>query len=309
MPETESSVQNKIFVIYYSISEYMKGITIWQDNQAQLRYGNAVANSNIAVGEILEVLAATKLAVRQTYGQNDSVTYIISIVNSGTAAINGLTITDNLGAYQFNALTLTPLTYIEGTVNYYVNGTAQPTPAVTPGPPLTVTGINVPAGGNVTVVYEAAVNEYAPIASGAELTNAAVITGGGITPITVSDTVEAETAPLLTITKSVSPVPVTENGTLTYTFLIQNMGNAPADAATGVVVTDSFDPLLSGLAVSFNGTAWTEAVNYTYDETTGSFTSNTGQITVPAATYEQDAATGAWVVSPGVSTLVISGTV
>lgn len=278
-------------------------------NQAQLRYGNAVANSNIAVGEILEVLAATKLAVRQTYGQNDSVTYIISIVNSGTAAINGLTITDNLGAYRFNALTLTPLTYIEGTVNYYVNGTAQPTPAVTPGPPLTVTGINVPAGGNVTVVYEAAVNEYAPIASGAELTNAAVITGGGITPITVSDTVEVETAPLLTITKSVSPVPVTENGTLTYTFLIQNMGNALADAATGVVVTDSFDPLLSGLAVSFNGTAWTEAVNYTYDETTGSFTSNTGQITVPAATYEQDAATGAWVVSPGVSTLVISGTV
>ena len=29
-------------------------------NQAQLRYGNNVANSNIAVGEILEVLSATK---------------------------------------------------------------------------------------------------------------------------------------------------------------------------------------------------------------------------------------------------------
>ena len=141
------------------------------------------------------------------------------------------------------------------------------------------------------------------------MTNVAVITGGGITPITVSDTVEVESNPLLTITKSVSPVPVTENGTLTYTFLIQNMGNAPADAATGVVVTDSFDPLLSGLAVSFNGTAWTETVNYTYDETTGFFTSNTGQITVPEATYEQDAVTGAWIVSPGVSTLVISGTV
>lgn len=40
-------------------------------NQAQLRYGNAVANSNVAVGEILEVLAATKTAVRKTYGQND----------------------------------------------------------------------------------------------------------------------------------------------------------------------------------------------------------------------------------------------
>ena len=278
-------------------------------NQAQLQYGNVIANSNIAVGEILEVLSATKTAVRNTYGQNDSITYIVSIVNSGTVALNGITLTDNLGEYEFNATALVPLTYISNTVKYYVNGILQPTPTVVTQSPLAISGITIPAGGNVTVVYEAAVNEYAPIASGAELTNAAVITGGGITPITVSDTVEAETAPLLTITKSVSPVPVTENGTLTYTFLIQNMGNAPADAATGVVVTDSFDPLLSGLAVSFNGTAWTEAVNYTYDETTGAFTSNTGQITVPAATYEQDAATGAWVVSPGVSTLVISGTV
>lgn len=51
-------------------------------NQAQLRYGNAVTNSNIAVGEILEVLSATKTAVRNTYGQSDTVTYIVSIVNS-----------------------------------------------------------------------------------------------------------------------------------------------------------------------------------------------------------------------------------
>ena len=53
-------------------------------NQAQLKYGNAVTNSNIAVGEILEVLSASKTAVRDTYGQNDSVTYLIALVNSGT---------------------------------------------------------------------------------------------------------------------------------------------------------------------------------------------------------------------------------
>lgn len=34
-------------------------------NQAQLRYGNAVTNSNIAVGEILEVLSAKKLPCSQ----------------------------------------------------------------------------------------------------------------------------------------------------------------------------------------------------------------------------------------------------
>lgn len=66
-------------------------------HQAQLRYGNAVANSNVAVGEILEVLAATKTAVRKTYGQNDRVTYVVSIVNSGNTAMTGLTVADDLG--------------------------------------------------------------------------------------------------------------------------------------------------------------------------------------------------------------------
>ena len=83
-------------------------------NQAQLRYGNAVTNSNVAVGEILEVLSATKTAVKTTYGQNDTVTYIISIVNSGATAFNGLTLTDDLGAYTFGTGTVTPLTLYSG---------------------------------------------------------------------------------------------------------------------------------------------------------------------------------------------------
>ena len=101
----------------------------------------------------------------------------------------------------------------------------------------------------------------------------------------------------------------TENGTLTYTFLIQNLGNTAADAATGVVITDTFNPVLENLTVNFNGTAWAEGTNYTYDTTTGLFTGTAGGITVPAATYTQDPVTGAWGINPGVSTLVISGTV
>ena len=65
-------------------------------NQAQLRYGNEVANSNITVGEIQEVLSVTKSAVKQTYRQHDTVTYIINIVNAGTAEYTGLTMTDDL---------------------------------------------------------------------------------------------------------------------------------------------------------------------------------------------------------------------
>lgn len=178
-------------------------------NQAQLRYGNNVANSNIAVGEILEVLSATKTAVKNTYNQNDTITYVVSIVNSGNTAINGLTLSDNLGAYTFNTNTLVPLTYVNNTAKYYTNGTLQAAPAVTQGPPLSITGINVPAGGNATVIYEAALNEYAPLGIEAAVTNTATVSGTGITPVTAAETVNAEAAPNLAITKSVSPVPVT----------------------------------------------------------------------------------------------------
>ena len=240
-------------------------------NQAQLRYGNNVANSNIAVGEILEVLSATKTAVKNTYNQNDTITYVVSIVNSGNTAINGLTLSDNLGAYTFNTNTLVPLTYVNNTAKYYTNGTLQAAPAVTQGPPLSITGISVQAGGNATVIYEAALNEYAPLGTEA--------------------------------------VPVTDNGTLTYTFRIQNYGSVAATNTTGVVITDTFAPVLNNLTAALNGTAWTAATDYTYNEATGTFSSTAGVITVPAATYPQDSTTGAWVVTPGESTLVITGTV
>ena len=94
-------------------------------NQAQLCYGRSIANSNIAVGEILEVLSAAKEAVRNTYRQNDTITYVISIVNAGTLAYTGLTITDNLGAYPYNTTTLVPLDYMEGTAKYYTAGTGS----------------------------------------------------------------------------------------------------------------------------------------------------------------------------------------
>ena len=278
-------------------------------NQAQLRYGNAIANSNIAVGEILEVLSATKTAVRKNYGRNHTITYLVSVVNAGNTAFTGLTLTDNLGAYVYDTQTLVPLRYIDGTVKYYSNGTLQAAPAVTAGPPLVISGLTVPANGSILIAYETDVNEYAPLDVEAEIVNTATIRGTGITPVTVQETVSAGSEPILTITKSISPVPVTENGTLTYTFLIQNTGNVAVEEAAASVVTDQFNPILSNLTVTFNGTAWAETTNYIYNEDTGLFSTVPGQITVPAATFAQDELTGAWNVTPGVSTLVITGTI
>lgn len=278
-------------------------------NQAQLRYGNEITNSNITVGEIQEVLTVTKTAVKETYRQGGTVTYIISIVNAGTAEYTGLTLSDDLGTYAFGTTTRTPLDYSAGTIRYYQNGVLQTAPTVEAGPPLTITGVNVPAGGNATIVYETRLNAYASLQLEAEITNVVTVSGTCVSGITASETVSAVAEPVLSITKSVSPVPVTECGRLTYTFVIQNTGNVPADSTTEVSVTDTFDPVLRNLTVTFNGTAWTAPTNYTYDETTGMFTTVLGEVTVPAATYTQNSETGEWSTNPGVSTLIVTGTI
>jgi uncharacterized repeat protein (TIGR01451 family) len=184
-------------------------------NQAQLSYNNSVVSSNVAVGEILEVLSADKNAVVNTYTQGDGVTYVVSAVNAGTTPTSG---------------------------------------------------------------------------------------------ITVSETVTPLNAPELTITKSITPVPVTENGIVTYTFVIQNYGNTAANTDANVTVTDTFDPILSDPVVTLNGAPLAQGSGYTYVATDGQFATVPGVITVPAATYTQTAQ-GAWTVTPGTATLTVSGTI
>ena len=195
-------------------------------------------------------------------------------------------------------------------MRYYQNGVLQTAPTVTAGPPLVFTGITVPAGGNAVIAYEAAPTAVAPRSAEGLVTNTATVTGAGlVNPVTATETVSPTAAPRLSISKSLSPTTVTENGQLTYTFAMQNTGNTAADAAAGAVVTDTFDPRLSGLTVTLNGTALTTPAQYTYDAATGVFATVPGVITVPAATFTQDAATGAYSVTPGAAVLTVTGTV
>lgn len=279
-------------------------------NQATLSYNNTTTTSNIVTGEIIEVLNAAKNALTREYSYGDTVTYAISIINSGTTAFSNLTVTDNLGAYTTGTTTVTPLTYITGTANYYVNGILQPAPTVTATNPLTLTGINVPAGGNAILLYSVRVNEYAPLASFSTITNTAVINGTGLTaPLTVTDTITVANAAQLSITKSLSPETVAENGQLTYTFIIQNTGNIAAVATDNATITDLFDPILENITVTLNGTVLIEGPEYIYDETTGLFQTVAGVITVPAATYVQDPVTGQWNTTPGTTVLTVTGTI
>ena len=275
-------------------------------NRATLSLGNTVINSNVVQGEITEVLRITKTAIGRQYVPGDTVTYAVSVVNTGTAAYTGLTLTDDLGEYTFGTGSRIPLTYVEGSVLVYVNGVLQTAPTVNE--PFVITGLTVPAGGNLLVLYSAEVNRFAPPAAGSAILNTVTLTGGGLSaPITAEETITAEDSPSLTITKSLSPAVITENGTVTYTFVIQNTGNTPVVATDDAVITDIFETTATGLEVTFNGETWTEGEEYTYDNATGLFTT-TGPVTVPAATYTQDLETGEWILQPGVSELVITAT-
>ena len=117
-------------------------------NQATLSYNRGTTTSNVVTGELVEVLSASKTAVTDSYEPGGKITYIVSVVNSGTTGYTGLTLTDNLGSYTVGTSTFVPLDYVDGSLHYYIGGTEQAAPTVTAGPPMTVTGISVPAGGN-----------------------------------------------------------------------------------------------------------------------------------------------------------------
>lgn len=276
-------------------------------NFATLSYSGGVLTSNTVTGELLETLSATKTAVRDTYGAGEDLTYVISLLNSGNQALTNLTVTDDLGGYDFAGGVVYPLAYAAGSVRYYVNGVLQAAPATDAGAPLVISGISVPAGGNAIIVYEADVTEYAPLAAASEIVNTVTVTGGGLTtPVVATETVTARGGASLAISKSLDPAVVTENGQITYTFVIENYGNTAAVATDNAVLSDTFDPILDPITVSYNGTVWTEGVNYTYDAATGAFSTVAGQITVPAATYTQNP-DGTWTVVPGVAVVTVNG--
>lgn len=279
-------------------------------NRATMTYNNITTSSNIAQGNLVEALTASKTAITDSYNPGDVVTFVLSINNTSSAAFSGLSISDNLGAYSFGTSgSLVPLDYISNSVRYYSNGVLQSAPTVVEGPPLNISGVSVPAGGNTLIIYAARVNEFAPLNCDAAIDNSARISGASLAaPIVVSGSVRRECGLQLGITKSIYPDSVVEGEAVTYTITIQNTGNTAAVATDNVVISDMFSPILNITGVTFNGAAWTSPANYSYNQATGLFTTLAGQITVPAATYAQDATTGVWTLTPGISTLRITGT-
>lgn len=280
-------------------------------NQACLAYNDIVTHSNVVQGSYNPQTKLTAGVAGQAYTVGEAVTLSINIANSGEADAENLTLKSDLGAYELSGNVLVPLSYIDGSLQYYVNGVLQPEPtvAIIDGQ-LIVSGLDVPAGGNVLILFSARANQYAPQGCDASITVCFLLCGTRCceNPRTCV-TIENECAPKLTISKSLCPETVTCGQSLTYTLVIQNSGCAAATAEDNVLITDVLNPRLDITQVRFNGAAWSSPANYSYNSATGLFATAAGQITVPAASFSQDAATGVWTTTPGTSTLTITGTV
>ena len=275
-------------------------------NRATLSYNGITTDSNIVTGTIQETLAVSKNAVIDSYTRGDDIVYIVNITNSGNTSFTDVTVTDDLGLAGGTAY---PLTYVDGSIQYYSGGTLLPAPAVTSTDGLVINGITVSANSTVTLVYIANANDSAPLDAGGQIVNTVAVTGTGIvTPLSATETVTAASGPQLTITKALCPTTVVENGRITYTFTILNYGNTDAIATDNLSVTDTFDPALTDIVVNYEGNVWSAPENYTYNEATGEFATVPGNITVPAATFTT-APDGTVTVTPSAVTLTVTGTI
>ena len=286
-------------------------VTITNQALLQYTYGTttAVAASNIATTVLNDTLTGEKTVLEADYRAGENLTYIITLTNSGTSALTDVAVTDDLGTYAVSpTLDATPLTY-GGAVLLYINGVlgATITPTVDEDS-VTFVIPSIPAGATAMLIYDANVNAAAPLTSGSAIVNTAAVSGAGITDSPeLTARVEAEDYADVSVFKEMTPNPVTEGSLLTYTFTIENYGNTEA---TGLVLTDAFDPAPAGITVTVDGTVIPPS-DYTYvDGTLTLPAAGSGyEITVPAATFTRNDATGEFTVTPGVRVITVTGTI
>ena len=265
--------------------------------------------SNLAEIGLESAISFTKSTLGETYGEDDVITYILSMTNTSASTITSVSITDDLGTFVFGTLELSPLTYTAPAL-LLIDGqdvSAQLTVDTSTAGSLVFSFPALPAGATANIVYRAAVNEYAPLDVNARVTNTATLTSDSdCADGTASATITAVSAANVSVFKQMSPNPVICGDTVTYTIRIYNYGNI---AAENVVLTDTFNPAPENITVSRDGVLLI-GTDYTYVNGTLTVPSTAqSPVTVPAATFVRDATTGIVNVTPGMIEYTITGTI
>ena len=281
-------------------------------NQASVAYQyngqSASILSNIASAVLTEPLSMEKVSLESVYRYGEEITYSISFENSGTAALSGVTVTDNLGTYTLagTMTAVTPLTYVAPAI-LLIDGiyAGNITPTQTENS-VVFTIPALAASSRAQIIYKAAVNAFAPLGDGAVIENTVSLTASGINAlITDSNQITADDYADVTVTKSMSPTNVVDGDALTYTFVINNYGNAPAEE---IVLRDAFDPAPESITVQLNGVTQPTAA-YTYENGVLTYPAEGAAqtLSLPAATIVQDPITGQVSITPSSLTISVTG--
>lgn len=277
-------------------------------NRAQVSYtfngttGSAVSNQTNTTLLDEFTMDVTKEALVTEVRAGDTAAYIVRVDNTGAGTLLGITVTDDLGAAACGPA---ELTYVEGSVEFYVNGDSVEGTA-TPGTDGITFAVATPLapGDNLIVVYLARLSETAaePVTNTATVTANTSETAAAVVTAEASATITPTVFADITVFKAADRATVMNGDTLTYTFTLMNTG---AEAATGVEFTDAFPAEFTVTGVSYTvGTVTTPVSPADYDITvpntlTMPADGSTLELTVPAATEA----------GPGILTITVTGTV
>lgn len=283
-------------------------------NTATLRFLSGSKNhsvaSNIATVTLQGPLEIKMHALEAAYQLDDGLVYTISIRNTGSTTLNNVSVTDNLGSYTLaDGTIITPLTYL-GPAHEYVDGAfhAALTPTVNEHS-LVFTINSLMPSTDVLIQYKVITNQYSTgELNVSSIVNTATASHPDISsPVTATYTMPLDAYAKVTIEKSMSPDPITDGSVLTYTFLIKNYGTAPA---TEVILSDQFTVPPSNLNVKLDSVA-IPPEDYEYTSGTLTYPSTTSSQTfdIPAASIQQDPATGEVTIVPSQRIVTVSGTI
>lgn len=237
-----------------------------------------------STGESIEVLSEetthpvntpsldiTKSASADQAVAGDTVTYTVTLANTGAVAFPSTTITDDLSGVIDDAV------YNDDASDNGAGGTIDYT-----APTLTWTG-SVPVGATVTITYSVEVNS--PPGGDSRLDNTVVGPPFSNCPAGSTDPACSDPVPLgaLAIAKSAeaSTDPLVPGSTVTYTVTLENTGTA---AYTGATITDDLSGVLDDATyngdVSAGAVVAGETLTWTGDVEAGATVTITYSVTV-----------------------------
>lgn len=265
--------------------------------------------SNTAFATLQDSVNIDLSSVENSYSSNDTITYILSIINNSSRCIKNIKVSNDLASYTINSgisqKTITPLSY-EGTAKLYIGGKFfSDIEAEVLADKIIFNLEEIPALSNALIFYSTRVNKNAELSTGSSLKSTSSLTYDGmINNIESSDTIYVKEKADVTLIKYMYPNSITSGEIITYNFILYNYGNIEAK---NVAFSDTFSPAPLNLNVSVNSDALSSK-NYSYingEIKIPSYGSDFS-LSIPPANFIQDENNGAITTKPGSTIITIT---